>query len=71
MPYYLYEIVEQPLRLLKKTAEFPSYKEASAVAKAARAAGVANVKMIFAENELQAEDLLSQVRAAPPRGADI
>ena len=72
MPYYLYEIVERPIRQLKKIADYPSYKEAGAAAKAARAAGTANVKVMFAENELQAEDLLSQVRVAPPvLGDDI
>ena len=66
MPYFLYEITEKPIRLLQKLADYPSFKEASAEAKQRRAAAGTNVKVIFAENELQAEDLLSQVRAAPP-----
>lgn len=70
MPYYLYEIVEQPVRQLKKLADFPSFKEAGAEAKRLRAASSATVKVMFAENELQAEDLLSQVREAPPMIGD-
>lgn len=73
MPYYLYDIVEHPIRQLKKLAQYPSFKEASAEAKRVRAAGeCSNAKVIFAENELQAEDLLSQLRQAPPvLGDDI
>ena len=71
MPYFLYEITEQPIRLLKKVADYPSFKEAGAEAKRLRAAGgAANVKVVFAENELEAEDLLSQVRPPPPMIGD-
>ncbi len=68
MPYYIYEIVEQPIRQLKKIGERPSFKEAGAEAKQLRAAGTyaGAVKVVFAANELQAEDLLSQIREAPP-----
>lgn len=68
MPYYIYDIVEQPIRQLKKLALHPSFKEASTEAKRLRAEAVypGTIKVIFAENELQAEDLLSQVRQAPP-----
>lgn len=67
MPYYIYEITEKPIRVLKKIADYPSFKESSAEAKRLRAAdGAPNVKVVFADNELQAEDLLSQVRVAPP-----
>lgn len=66
MPYYVYEINEKPIRQLAKLAQFPSFKEASADAKRLRAeAAERNVKVIFAANELEAEDLLSQVRQAP------
>jgi hypothetical protein len=69
MPYYIYRIHALPggaMKRLEKLAEFASFKEASAAAKRLRAApdlplGSA-VKVMFAENELQAEDLLSQVR---------
>jgi len=66
VPYYIYEIAEQPIRLLQKIADYPSFKEASTEAKRRRATDGANVKVVFADNELQAEDLLSQVRVAPP-----
>lgn len=65
MPYYVYEVVEQPIRRLSKLAQFPSFKESSAEAKRLRAGSERNVKVIFAANELEAEDLLSQVRPAP------
>ena len=65
MPYYVYEVVEQPIRQLTKLAQFPSFKESSAEAKRLRAERERNVKVIFAANELEAEDLLSQVRQAP------
>lgn len=66
MPYYVYEINEKPIRQLAKLAQFASFKEASADAKRLRAeTAERNVKVIFAANELEAEDLLSQVRQAP------
>jgi hypothetical protein len=72
MPYYLYEIVEQPIRQLKKLAQYPSFKEAGAEAKRRRNESElpVTIKVMFAENELQAEDLLSQVREAPPMIGD-
>ena len=66
MPYYVYEVNERPIRQLAKLAQFGSFKEASADAKRLRAeVAERNVKVIFAANELEAEDLLSQVRQAP------
>ncbi len=69
MPYYIFRVTERPLRQLSKIDERSSFKEASAEAKRLRAEselpeGV-TIKMIFAEKELQAEDLLNQVREAP------
>lgn len=68
MPYYIYDIVETPIRRLKMLAVHPSFKEASSAAKQLRAAGThaGTVKVMFAANELEAEDMLSQVRQAPP-----
>lgn len=64
MPYYIYKIVPQPIRRLEKLAQFDAFKEASAEAKRLRQeAGVADgsqVKVMFAENELLAEDMLNQ-----------
>jgi len=70
MPYYIYRV--KPFAQLEKLAEFGAFPEASASAKTMRATQGAGtpgkIKVIFAENELQAEDLLCQVRDAPPRG---
>ncbi len=72
MPYYIYLI--KPFSQLDKLAEFASFNEASTQAKALRLEQSANatekIKVIFAENELQAEDLLSQVRTPGPKGDD-
>lgn len=70
MPYYVFAV--KSLGLLDKLAEFEAFKEASAHAKALRltqpAAAPARIKVIFADNQLAAEDLLSQVRQAGPSG---
>ena len=70
MPYYVYRMWSFPIRRLEKVEEAPSYGAASTRAKALRTSpdlpeGCA-VKVIFAANELEAEDLLSQVRARRP-----
>lgn len=64
MPYYIYKI--GPLNILEKLGQAESFKEAKAVANELRKgldpkAGQA-IKMIFADNELAAEDTLSQPR---------
>jgi len=64
MPYYIYKI--GPLNILEKQGQAESFKEAKAVANELRKqldakAGQA-IKMIFADNELAAEDTLSQPR---------
>jgi hypothetical protein len=72
MPYYLYRITPQgPIKTLSCLTQFDVFKIASDEAKRLRreldlAPGEA-VKVIFAENELQAEDVLSQVREDVPR----
>jgi hypothetical protein len=71
MAYYLYRITQiGPVKQLDKLAEFETFKPASAEAKRLRMAGDLPadvvVKVIFADNELQAEDLLQQVREAEP-----
>ncbi|MBX3636178.1 MAG: hypothetical protein KF683_12480 [Rubrivivax sp.] len=72
MPYFVFRV--GALGVLSKLAEFPSFREASAHAKAQRAADApgtpGRVKVMFADNELAAEDLLSQVREAPPHIAE-
>lgn len=64
--YYIYRVFS--FARLEKVAQFEAFKDASAEAKRLRAsegkAADCKLKVIFAENELQAEDLLSQVRKA-------
>jgi hypothetical protein len=75
MPYYLYRITQiGSLKQMDKLAEFDAFKTASAEAKRLRQGedfpdNVA-VKVMFAENELLAEDLLQQVREAEPQLGD-
>lgn len=70
MPYYIYRV--KPFAQLEKLAAFDAFAEASAQAKTLRATQSAGmqgkIKVMFAEDALQAEDLLCQVRDAPPRG---
>ncbi len=74
MPYFVYKIENFPIRRLEKLNVFDVFKDASAYAKEQRIAlnlpeGQA-IKVIHAENELMAEDVLSQVREAPPKIGD-
>ena len=70
MPYFVYKIESFPVRLLTRLAQFDSFKEASAEAKVRRTSMPLNageiIKVMFAESELDAEDMLSQVREKPP-----
>lgn len=68
MPYYVFRI--GALGVLTKLAEFDAFREASAHAKAARLADGGRVKVMFADNQLAAEDLLSQVREPGPAIGD-
>jgi len=74
MPYYLYKVFESPIRLLEKIESHDAFKAASARAKELRReltlSEGCTVKTIFAENELQAEDILSQVRESQPEPGD-
>lgn len=73
MPYYIYT-VHPPLRRLEKVEAHDAFKAASDRAKQLRreipAGQDYQVKVIHAENELQAEDLLSQVREKEPLTGD-
>lgn len=64
MPYYVYKI--GPLNILAKLGEADTFKAAKSLANEHRKqllpASGQSVKMIFAENELAAEDTLSQPR---------
>lgn len=72
MPYYLFDI--RAFGQFEKVAEFASFKDASARAKALRAERVAvpgsRIRVMFAEHEQAAEDLLCQVREPGPVGDD-
>jgi len=65
MPYYVYKILS--FKRLEKVDALASYQEASARLRALRKEAPFGAdyryRMIFAENELQAEDLLLQDRA--------
>lgn len=74
MPYYIYRVVEFPIRNLEKLEQHDVYREASARIKQIRKelteGSPANIKMIYAESELQAEDLLNEVREPQPMLGD-
>ena len=74
MPYFVYKITEFPIRQLEKIEQHEAYREASGRAKQIRAALDADakciIKVMFADNELLAEDLLNQVREAGPELGD-
>jgi hypothetical protein len=75
MPYYLYRVTQLgPVKQLEKISQFDVFKDASTEAKRIRKtsdlpAGTL-AKVVFAENELQAEDLLNQVREGEPLTGD-
>ncbi len=70
MPYYLYRVSQiGSIRQLEKLAQFDKFKEASAAAKEMRknaAPGQDLFRVVFGENELQAEDTLNTPRDAQP-----
>lgn len=71
MPYYIYRVTPVgPIRQLARISQFDVFKEASNEAKRLRretelGAGEA-IKTIFADNELQAEELLNEPRGEEP-----
>jgi hypothetical protein len=72
MPYFVFSI--RPFAQIRKLAEFDGFKDASAHAKSLRASQSsdrdAQIKVMFAENERLAEDLLCQIRTPSPSGDD-
>jgi type I site-specific restriction endonuclease len=58
------------MRIVKKVAQHDKFKDASAQAKEIRnkltGADNYSIKVIFAENELHAEEMLGEVREKPP-----
>ena len=70
MPYFIFRTFAFPIRRLESAGSEESFRTASARTKVLRAsadlpAGCV-VRMVFADSELEAEDLLNQVRAAVP-----
>ena len=74
MPYFVYKIFETPLRRLSKLEQHDTFRDASNRAKQLRAELAIDatyvIKVMFAETELDAEDLLNQVRVAGPNPQD-
>jgi hypothetical protein len=74
MAYYIYKVFGFPIRKLEKLEQHAAFRDASARAKVLRAAlapaEAGSIKMILADNELHAEDLLSQQRAPQPNPDD-
>jgi hypothetical protein len=72
MPYFVFDI--HAFGPFDKVAEFVTFKDASAFAKALRAERVAvpgsRIRVMFAEHEQAAEELLCQVRESGPSGDD-
>jgi hypothetical protein len=71
MPYFVFRV--KPFAQIEKLAEFGGFREASGHAKALRAnGGEANgrIKVMFADNQTLAEDLLCQIRDPQPAGDD-
>jgi len=70
MPYYVYRIEQRgPARSLQAAGVFDDYSSAARECRRLRAApsaAGASVKMIFADNELRAEELLGEIRQAGP-----
>ncbi len=72
MPYYVYKILPGPTRLvstLEKLEQFDSFKEAKKQARDLRAKlsedDKVQIKVTFAETELEAEEQLMEKREAP------
>jgi len=74
MSYYIYRVTEFPIRQLQKLEQHDVYREASARAKQLRAALAEDspvlIKIIHAESELHAEDLLNELREPAPQLGD-
>jgi hypothetical protein len=67
MPYFVYRVL--PFAQLEQLGSHASFSQASSQAKAVRAeGGPGQVKVMFAEDALQAEDLLCQIRTPGPAG---
>ena len=74
MPYYIYKVFDFPLKRVEKIEQHEVYRQGADRSKILRRelalTEKCNVKMMFAENELQAEELLMQVREPAPELGD-
>lgn len=71
MPYYVFSV--KPFAQIEKLAEFDKFSDASSHAKALRADRTATdgrIKVMFADHQQGAEDLLCQIRDPGPTGDD-
>lgn len=70
MPYYLYRVSQiGPIRQIEKLAEYEKFKPASVAAKEMRMNATSQdeiFRVVFGENELQAEDTLNTPREVQP-----
>lgn len=74
MPYYIYKVFKDPILRLEKIEQHEQFRVATERAKVLRRelalSERCEVKMVHAEHELGAEDLLSQVREPQPELGD-
>ena len=74
MPYYIYKVFEFPIKRVQKIEQHEVYKHGAERSKLLRKelalTEQCTVKMMFAENELQAEELLMEVREPAPELGD-
>jgi len=73
MPYYIYRVSTGPVQILEKLTEFDAFKDASGEAKRMRKEvdlTKMKIKVVFGDNEIQAEEALMSVREAEPLTGD-
>lgn len=71
MPYFVFKL--KPFAQIERLAAFDSFREASSSAKALRIElpkADGRIKVMFADNEQLAEDLLCRIREPGPIGDD-
>lgn len=70
MPYFVFKMTSFPFKQYELVAQFDAFKEASAHAKSLRQECASDpkvaFKVMFGENQLQAEDVLNQEREPQP-----
>ncbi len=72
MPYYIYKLFEFPMKRVEKIEQHDIYKVSTERSKLLRRelalSEQCNVKMVYADNELLAEELLLTDRGPAPMG---